>query len=173
MNSKNIETEALEEILKSHSEGHLPILMDIYNPDIVWGDNSLEQENMHLRVINDSNKVRYKGKIYIPCSFDFKAPEEDGKTMGNASINISAIDSRIVQLLRSIDLICEVTVIASFAKSGTVYQFYELAEYKFKMKNASYTRTSASLTLQSDDVWSLSVPRDTATKDRLPSYNDE
>lgn len=176
MNEKNIQTVALEELWNQNTEGHLPVLLEIFNPDIKWGDDELEQENMYLRVIDDSNPVIYQGKKYIPARFDFTPPEETGKTIGNASITLSAIDSRVVQMLRSIELQCQVTVMAMFAKKttssgSTTYMFYPLDHLRTKMDSANYNRVTAQLNLVFKDVLKLNVPRDKATKNQLPSVN--
>jgi len=176
MNEKNIQTIALEELWNQNTDGHLPVLLEIFNPDIKWGDDEQEQENMYLRVIDDSNPVVYKGKKYIPARFDFTPPEETGKTIGNASITLSAIDSRVVQMLRSIELQCQVTVMAMFAKKvtesgSTTYMFYPLDHLRTKMNSASYNRVTAQMNLVFKDVLKLNVPRDKATKNQLPSVN--
>jgi hypothetical protein len=180
MNEKNIQTVAMEEIWKQNTDGHIPVLLEIFNPDIKWKDGSLEQENMYLRVIDDSNPVMYKGKKYLSAKFEYTPPDEDGKTVGNASITLSAIDSRVVQMLRSIELQCDVTVMAAFAKITKVtetgeekvtYRFYPLDQLKARMPSASYNRTTAQLSLTYKDALKLNVPRDIATKDKLPSVN--
>lgn len=176
MNEKNIQTVAMEEIWKQYTDGHVPVLLEIFNPDIKWDDGSLEQENMYLRVIDDSNPVKYKAKRYLPARFTFTPPEEDGKTVGRASITLSAIDSRVTQMLRSIELQCEVTVMAAFAKAvsdkGKVtYKFFPLDYLKAKLPTASYDRITANLNLVFKDVLQLNVPRDKATKDQLPSVS--
>lgn len=176
MNEKNIQTIAMEELWKQNTDGHIPVLLEIFNPDIKWNDGSLEQENMYLRVIDDSNPVVYKGKKYLPARFEFTPPEENGKTIGQASITLSAIDSRVVQLLRSIDLQCDVTVMAMFAKlvnqQGSItYQFVPLDNLKSRMPSASYNKVTAQLNLVYKDVLKLNVPRDKATKNQLPSVS--
>lgn len=178
MNDKNIQTVALEELWKQNTEGHVPVLLEIFNPDIKWNDNSLEQENMYLRVIDDSNSVIYKGKRYLPASFNFTPPEENGKTVGQASITLSAIDDRVVQMLRSIELQCDITVMAMFAKQvtttgGYTYKFLPLDNLKSRMPSATYDRITAQLNLVYKDVLKLNVPRDRATKNQLPSVNPD
>lgn len=171
MNEKTIQTVALEEIWKQNTDGYIPVLLEIYNPDLKWNDNSLEQENMYLRVIDDSNPVIYKGKRYLPCRFEYTPPEEDGKKLGQATINLSAIDTRVVQMLRSIELQCEVKVVAAFARNGSEYRFLPLDYLTAKMPTATYNRITASLSLINKDVLTLNVPRDVATKNTLPSVN--
>lgn len=177
MNEKNIQTIAMEEIWARTTDGHIPVLLEIYNPDIKWNDGSVEQENMYLRVIDDSNPVVYKGKKYLPASFEFTPPEEDGKTVGQASITLSAIDSRVVQMLRSIELQCEVTVMAAFAKlvsenGKTTFRFYPLDQIKTRMPSATYNRTTAQLSLVYKNALKLNIPRDKATKNQLPSVSE-
>ncbi len=169
MNGKNIQTIAMEEIWKQNTDGHIPVLLEIYNPDIKWNDGSLEQENMYLRVIDDTNPVIYHEKKYLPCRFEYTPPEEDGKKIGQASITLSAIDSRVVQMLRSIELQCEITVMASFVKHGTQYRFLPLDQLKGKIPSANYNRTTAQLNFVFKDVLQLNIPRDVATKNLLPS----
>ena len=170
----------MDELWKDDTEGHIPILMEIFNPDIKWNDGSFEQENMYLRVIDDSNPVVYKGKKYLPCKFNYTPPEENGKDLGQASITVSAIDTRIVELLRSVDVECEVSVVEEKKKKITVnesgndvttYRFFPIDELNSKMQSASYSRVTAQLNLVCKDVLKLNVPRNIATKDKLPSVN--
>lgn len=169
MNEKKIQTIAMEEIWKSQSDGYLPVLIDIYNPDIKWDDDSLGQENCHFRAISDTNAVVYKGKRYLPCSFNVKLPDEDGEKIGDATVTISSIDTRIIQLLRSIDMQCEVTLEAFFAKQGSKIKFLPLDSIKAAIPSASYNRTTATLRLEFKDVLQMNVPAEKATKDKVPS----
>lgn len=178
--TKTINTIALEEIWKKDTDGHAPVLMEIFNPDIKWEDGSLEQENMYLRVIDDTNPVMYKGKKYLPCRFTYTPPEENGKTIGQASVQLSAIDTRVVQLLRSVEVPCQFSIVATFAKMTTVteegqerttFQFYPLDELTAKMQSATYNRVTAQLNIVAKDVLKLNVPRNVATKDKLPSVS--
>lgn len=171
MIKKQIQTVAVKELWNKDTEGYIPVLLEIYNPDIRWDDDSFEQENMYLRVVNDSNNVKYNGKKYLASSFSFKPPEQNGTKTSSATLTLSAIDSRVVQLLRSVSLVCEVTVVSAFAKTGSSYVFYPLDKYKLLMKSATYSRITAELSLCVDEVWTMNVPRDIATKDRFPSVN--
>lgn len=171
MNGKVIQTAVTEELWKSHVDGWFPVLAEIYNPDLKWQDSSLGQDNMYLRVISDSNAVVYRGKKYLPCRFTYTPPEKNGKQVGQASITISALDSRIVQMLRSVEIQCEITVVAGFVKSGSVYRFIPLDTFRGTVSSASYNRTTAQLDLTYKDVLTLNVPKDIMTKDMLPSVN--
>lgn len=173
---KKINSVAMSEIWRQNVDGYLPVLFDIYNPDLTWADGTDEQDDMHLRLINDSSSVTYQGKRYIPCAFDFQPPEEDGSKMGDATITVSGIDDRIVQLLRGCRLVSEVTIVAAFMKEqdgeDEFFTFIPLSNYTFKMSGATYTRTAVTLSLTNDDIFSLNTPRDLAIKDMLPSVNE-
>lgn len=171
MNEKNLQTVAMEEIWRSQSDGYLPALLEIYNPDIKWDDDSLGQDNCYFRIISDTNAVTYRGKRYLPCKFEFTMPEENGQKIGNASISISAIDTRVTQILRSIDMPCEVTISAYFAKKDNVIKFFPLDSLKTSLPSATYNRTVATFNLVFKDVMQLNIPADVATSDRLPSVN--
>lgn len=161
----------MEEIWKSQSDGWLPALLEIYNPDIKWEDDSLGQENCFFRVISDTNAVTYKGKRYLPCRFDFTMPEENGKKVGNATVTISTIDSRVIRILRSIELPCEVSIKAFFAKKGSVLKFCPVDSMRSTLPSATYNRVTASFTLIFKDVLQLNVPAEVATNDKLYSVN--
>lgn len=169
MNEKNLQTITMEEIWKSQSDGYLPCLLEIYNPDIKWTDNSLEQENCYLRVISDTNSVVYKGKRYLPSRFNFQMPEENGKQIGSANLSISTIDARVIQILRSIDIPCEITIKAFFAKKGSVIKFNPLDSITMIAPSVTYNRLSAQFNLVFKDTLSINVPAEIATKDKLHS----
>ncbi len=179
---KNIQTCVLGELFKQNINGILPVLLEVYNEELVWGDNSYEQEDCYLRVVNDTQAVKFGGKKYIPCAFEMTLPEEDGKTLKPITLTVSAIDSRMIQLLRSTSEKSEVSIKACFAKEKTVveggrekvkYSFYPMTNYKFKVKGASCTRVTASLTLEVEDILSLQASRDKATQDKFPSLKSE
>lgn len=168
----------LEELWKQDTDGYLPILMEIYNPDIVWGEEEKQaygQEDCYLRLISDQSKVVYKGNTYLPCNFTFSAPELDGKKVGGASVTISALDSRVRKLVRSIKVSSTVRIVSVFAKSEKantgkfVYQFAELDSRPFTMNSASSTRTTATFNLSFGKNMTQNVPYDMATPDRVPA----
>lgn len=168
----------LEELWKQDTDGYLPILMEIYNPDIVWTEEekqSYGQEDCYLRLISDQSRVIYKEKTYLPCNFTFSAPEVDGKKVGSASITISALDSRVRRLVRSIKVSSTVQIVSVFAKSEKgdtgkfIYQFAELNTKPFTMSSASSTRTAATFNLSFGKNMAQNVPYDMATPDRVPA----
>jgi len=169
----DLRTVTMEEIWKSTSDGYIPALLEIYNPDIKWDDPSLEQENCYLRVISDTNSVIYKGKRYLPCKFTFTLPEETGQKIGEASIVISTIDSRVISILRSIELQCTVKITAFFAKEGSKYKFYYLDSFKATLPSVTYNRSTASFKVVFKDALQVNVPAETATKDKLPSVKED
>lgn len=174
MNDKNLTTITMEEIWKSKSDGFIPALLEIYNPDIKWDDsNQFEQENCYLRVISNTESVIYKGKRYLPCKFDFTMPEENGQKIGNASLTISAIDSRVIELLRSIDISCEVTIKAFFAKKNNLVCFHPIDSLKSSAPTVSYDKTTAKFNLVFKDSLQINIPNAIATQDKLPSVVEQ
>lgn len=79
LQGKNIENWTIKELFSQSTGGTIPILIDIQHEKIVWNDNSMDQENGHLRLINDSTPIVYQGKKYLSAYFAFKPPMEDGK----------------------------------------------------------------------------------------------
>lgn len=174
MITKQIDAVTANELWSETTDGHIPGLLEIYNPDIHWGDGSFEQEDMYLRVINDTNAVRYKGKKYIPCGFSFKPPAEDGSKVGAGTITISNLDSRVQQMIGSIKIPSDVKVVAMFAKpNGNKYVFREISTWNFGMENANANRSTATFNLIIDDVYQLNVPRDTMDKNQLNSIVED
>lgn len=170
---KRIETIAMEEIFKQNMEGFLPVLVDIFSPDIKWQGSDDKQENCHLRLVNDTSDIVYKGKTYAASCFNFTPPTEDGKKIEGASITISAIDQRVIELIRLAEIDCKISIVASFAKQvddeGTKFYFTEMQNFTFTMKNVTWNRTTAQWTLVFDETMQLNIPRDLATEIKCPS----
>lgn len=168
----------MNDLWQKNVDGYLPVLMDIYNPDIVWTEeekNIYNQEDSYIRLISDVNKVTYKNKTYLPCAFDYTPPEIDGKKVGGASLSITALDSRVKKLLRSIKLPSEVTIVSLFAKVNKsnstgqfIYKFVELNSKPFVMNSASSNKTTATFNLVFSKNMNRAVPFDVATIDRTP-----
>lgn len=175
---RNINLLTAQELFSQDTDGYLPVLLEVHNPDIKW-ENGYEQENGYLRLISDVNKVKYKGKTWLPCAFDYTPPEKDGAKIGNASITISAIDARVRILLRTIRLKSEISIVAVFAKvkrdeisENISYKFVPLENVKFSMKSATSNSSSATFTLEVDSSLKQSIPYDIATQDRCPAVSN-
>lgn len=179
MNDKNLTTVTMEEIWKSKSDGFIPALLEIYNPDIKWEEgNSMEQENCYLRVVSNTESVKYKGKRYLPCKFDFTMPEENGQKIGSASLTVSAIDSRIIEILRSIDIPCEITIKAFFAKKTDnngreLVMFHPIDSLTATAPTVTYDKTTAKFNLVFKDALQINIPSAIATQDKLPSVVEQ
>lgn len=174
---KETETWTIKELFSQSSGGTIPILIDIQHEKIVWQDGSTEQENGHLRLINDTVPVRYNGHKYMPARFDFKLPSEDGKKVGNTSVGISAIDQRIIEVIRSIgDKPPKAIFEAFFAKRGTgadlSFIFSKIYQYEFSMISANWNDVTAQWDLVFDDVMNYNVPKDLGTQLRCPAVNE-
>lgn len=169
----------MTELWKQDIDGYLPVLMEIYNPDISWTPEektAYGQEDSYIRFIADESRVIYKGKTYLPCAFDFTPPEIDGKKVGVASVSISALDSRVKRLLRTIKIPSTATIVSVFCKterdqgSGNfIYQFSELNTRPFKMSSASSNKTTATFNLSFGKDMTQNIPYDVATPDRVPA----
>ena len=174
-----IDVITMTELWQQDVDGYLPILLEIYNPDISWTQEekaAYGQEDSYIRLIADESRVIYKSKTYLPCAFDFTAPEIDGKKVGVASISISALDSRVKRLLRTIKVPSSATVVSVFCKTekdgGTgnfIDQFRELNSRPFKMSSASRNKTTATFNLSFGKDMTQNIPYDVATPDRVPA----
>ena len=172
---KNIDVVTISDLWKKDNDGYMPVLMEIYNPDIKWESSSYEQDDCYLRLIANDSKVIYKGKTWLPCAFTFSPPETDGQKVGTASVTISALDARVRFLLRTIRISCDVRIVAMFAKmekddsSGKfVYKFAPLDSFDFEMQQATATNTTATFSLTFKSSLQQNVPFDLATSDRVP-----
>lgn len=173
---KNINSVTLKELFNEDTSGVFPLLADIQHDNIIWHDDSMEQEDGHFRIINDNAAVKYKGQRFIPCNFSFTFPSEDGKKIGNTTITVSAIDQRIIEIVRSINNIPPVLVIKSVYVRRTIedkiaYEFHDLAEYRFKMNNCRWSESTAQWDLVFDSSMQINVPIDMGTEFRNPAIN--
>ena len=170
MDWKNIETTTIEELFSSSTDGSIPILLDVQSDEIVWDDNDTEQEYGHLRLINCPTPVRYNGHKYLPAYFAASLPEEDGQKVGNASLTISAIDQRIIQIIRSITTQPKCVIESLFAKmNDDTFVFRKLNKYEFVMDSVSWDDVSAKWELIFDPVAQINVPRDKGSSIRCPA----
>lgn len=176
MITKHIQTIAMKELYSQNMNGFIPVLIEIYNPDLVW--NGMDgMDDGYLRLINDTEDVIYKGVKYLKSSINFSFPEVDGKSVGTGSVSICDIDHRVTLLLRSIELKCILKMVAVFAQwegestSKKLY-FHPLSNYKFIMETATYNGKIATAPLIAYKSLSLNVPRDSATRDMFPAVAD-
>lgn len=175
----NLNVITMNELSQENIDGFLPILIDVYNPDICWNPaekDIYQQDNAHIRLICDDNKVVYKGKTYLPCSFNVQLPDSDGGKIGSASISITALDYRVRKILRSIRLGSELNILSVFEKkeklegSGKfIYKFVPIKSAKFSMNSASVNRTTATFNLVFDKGLEQSIPYDVALPERVPA----
>jgi hypothetical protein len=105
--------------------------------------------------------------------FTFSPPQEDGKKVGNANITISAIDKRIIEIIRSVSSKPVATIEAFFVKNDNEVSFSRLFNYEFEMTSVSWDGVSAKWNLVFDPVSILNIPRDLATQARCPAVVKE
>ena len=183
---RNINSVTLEELAQKNTAIFLPVLIDVKHPEIVWKNQTgLEHpfQDGHLRLVNDTRGINYKGDdeiayYYAPCTFNLKLPKEDGKKVSNATITISCVDSRIIEVIRSVeeDLTCR--IVALFAKKTndegrTVYVFSKQYGKEFTMGSVTWDGVTATWELEPDPVMNLNVPRDMASAFRTPGASED
>lgn len=174
----NLDVVTMQELWNKDTDGYLPVLLEIYNPDIAWTEEEKSvygQEDAYLRVIADENKVVYQTHTWLPCAFDFTPPETDGSKIGQASISITALDARVRKLLRKIRLPSKARIVAMFARQTKetdghfTYRFRPLNTMTFQMNNATSDKAKAVFNLVFSNSLQQNVPYDIATQDRTPS----
>lgn len=171
---KNIDSMTIEELYSQDTASSIPILLTIRHGGIVWTDNSGAQENGFLRLINSNVPVIYEDKKYLPANFIFELPSEDGKKVGDTKISISAIDQRIIEVIRSIDSnpIAEITAVFQYI-SETEITFKKLYNYRFEMQSVEWNGVSAQWKLMFDPAMNVNIPADLATSIRCPSAYEQ
>ena len=179
---KNIETSVIDELSQRNEALLIPVLIDIRHSGIIWQEGSTQQ-NGHLRLVCNTEGLRYKGDddrayLYEPCIFSYKAPKEDGKTKGTASITISCIDSRLIDVIRGITEGLTCNVVALFTKvkdeNGEInYAFSKFYGKILEMGSVSWGTDSAQWTLEPDSVMNISFPKDKGSRFRCPSVVTE
>jgi hypothetical protein len=173
-------------VLKNESDRtsalFLPVLLDIQHPEIAWGeqgDSQFIQQDGHLRLVNDIRGVMYKGDdtephYYAPCSFSAKMSKEDGKSKGTATLSVSAVDGRIIEVIRSVTegVTCRITAFYSKIENENnqvKYVFSKLYGKEFEMGSVTWTGTSAQWELNADGIMDLNAPRDKGSLFRFPA----
>lgn len=179
---KNIESSVIDELSQRNSALFMPILIDIRHSGIIWQEGS-NQKNGHLRLVCNTEAIRYKGDddiayLYEPCTFIYKAPKEDGKTKGTASITISCIDSRIIEIIRGITegLTCKVVALFTKVKdenNEVNYTFSKFYGKTFELGSVSWSGDTAQWALEQDSTLSISYPKDKGSRFRCPSVVTE
>lgn len=175
---KNIEAITLEELFKQDSPTSINILVKIKHPDIIWKDGTEggQQKNGQLCLINGTIPVMYKGEKYYPSCFSFEQPTEDGTKIGNTNITVSAIDQRIVEIIRSIksNPIAEIVAVFNFVDTEhTKVRFSQLYNYEFEMSNAQWDGVTAKWNLTFDPAMQQNIPMDKAVESRCPSAYEQ
>ena len=181
---RDINSVTFQEAAQKNSAMYLPVLLDIRHPEIVWKDTGdAGMQNGHMRVVNDISAVKYKGDdsipyTYFPCTFNLKLPQEDGKKKANASITISSVDSRIIEVIRSVTENLKCRVVAFYTKvkredGRTVYAFTKTSGKEFDMGSVSWDGLTAQWELDPDPIMDLSFPRDKVSNFRAPGATDD
>ena len=170
MQGKKIDSITIKELFEENQSATLPILLDIQHDLIRWEDESLGQEQGHLRLINSNVAVKFGGWKYMPAFFQFTQPQEESNKIGQTSITISALDRRIIRIIRSITTAPKAVIDALYAKiSENEFAFSRRCRYEFAMSSVSWDSTTAKWTLIFDKTMQNNIPRDLATAPRVPA----
>jgi len=166
---KKLESVTLQSLFEESRSGSLPVLMDIEHDLIQWGDDDLEQENGHLRLINSNTPVIFNGHRYLPAYFQFILPQEESNKIGQTSITISALDKRVVEIIRSINSAPKATIEAMYANINEYeFVFSRRYRYEFAMDRVNWDASTAKWNLIYDKTMQNNIPRDLATASRVP-----
>lgn len=168
-----MEKEVIEELHKRNSSGSLPILIDVQHDKIVWGQKYLQTgkyENGHIRLINDTRGVIYKGQWYFPSAFNYSAPSDDGKIEAKASVTVTAIDKSFRTTIDNMDEGGTATITTVFEKISTdEVVFTPIKTLVFEISDVTWDKLTAKWTLARDPVSTINIPRDLGTIQRCPS----
>lgn len=184
---RSISSVVLESEAAESDSMYLPVLIDIAHPMITWPDSEtgrvLQQQDGHLRLINDVRGVMYKGEdsephYYAPCSFTVKLPKDDGKTKSTATATIASVDGRVIEVIREVPENVKCRIVSLWAKikndDGTVrYVFSKLYGREFEMGSVSGNGVSVQWTLDPDGILGMNAPRDKGSLFRFPAIMKE
>lgn len=170
----NIDSMTLEELFAQDTDASIPILLTIHHEEIIWADKTYEQEDCYLRLINTNIPVIFEGKKYLPAHFSFELPSQDGKKVGDTKITISAIDQRVIEIIRSINSNPTAEISAVFQKiNDSEIIFKKLYHYKFEMQSVDWNGISAQWKLIFDPAMNVNIPADLATAQRCPAAYEQ
>ena len=89
----------------------LPYLIKLYHPD--YGS---------LYFVNNNESVVYDGVTYEASTFKYTKPHTVGGVLKNGSLEITAIDNNVIDIIDESDELFEVTVVGVIDVGGTITQ---------------------------------------------------
>lgn len=87
----------------------LPYLIKMYHPD--YGS---------LYFINNNEDVTYDGHTYKAAGYKYTAPQTIGGVLKNGTLEITAIDNEVIDIIDASDELFEVTAVGVLNNDGTI-----------------------------------------------------
>lgn len=96
-----------------------------------------------LYFVNNNEEIEYEGNTYIPVSFKFSLPDEEGSSNNDATLTIGNIERTLMTLIRSITtfptLEYRMLLIADTITTESGPYFFELRQVKYNAQTVSGT----------------------------------
>lgn len=90
----------------------LPYLIKMYHPD--YGA---------LYFVNNNEDVTYNGNTFLASAFKYTPPQTIGGILRNGSLEITAIDNEVIDIIDKSDELFEITAIGVLNSDGTITAF--------------------------------------------------
>lgn len=90
----------------------LPYLIKMYHPD--FGS---------LYFVNNNENVTYNGVTFQASTFNYTPPQTIGGVLKNGSLEITAIENNVINLIDQSDELFEITAVGALNEDGTVTAF--------------------------------------------------
>ena len=87
----------------------LPYLIKMYHPD--YGA---------LYFVNNNEDVTYNGNIFLASTFKYTPPQTVGGVLRNGTLEITAIDNNVIDIIDKSDELFQITAIGVLNDDGTV-----------------------------------------------------
>lgn len=87
----------------------LPYLIKMYHPD--YGS---------LYFVNNNENVIYNGNTFLSSTFKYTPPKTVGGVLRNGTLEITAINNEVIDIIDQSDELFEITAIGVLNKDGTV-----------------------------------------------------
>lgn len=136
------------EIFNALSRGgafSLPYLIELYHPD--YGA---------LHYVNNNENVEYNSTTFLSSTFKYTPPQTIGGVLKNGTLEITAIDNEVIDIIDQSDELFEVTAIGVLNSDGTV-----TAMKMYKHQYGSVTTTEEMkvvITFTNDDRLGMTFP---------------
>lgn len=123
----------------------LPYLIKLYHPD--YGA---------LYYVNNNEDVVFNGNTYHASSFKYTRPHTIGGVLKNGTLEITAIDNLVIDIIDQSDELFELTAVGVLEQNGDVTP---ISYFKHQYGSASIDESmNVSITFTNDDRLDMSFP---------------